>query len=287
MVEIRTSAKLNFGLEVISRRDDGYHNISSVLQSVNLFDDISLNFASRTAFSSNVPYLNNEFNLIMIALKIFEKHTKVPIALDIFLEKRIPVGMGLGGGSGNAAGVLYALNKMYSTGLSVVELKSIGASIGADVPYFFEGGTAVVKGMGDEVTSLPHLSLDNIWLVCPRIDYPNKTASFFQQITSKDFSNGSQIDFLCEQIKSNKQIIPDFPQNVFSKILTQKFPQIQDLKNQIETVLGTKMYVTGTGLGMFVITEESKALNELVDPEYHTLYRLKTTNTSIIMKDSE
>ena len=122
MLIVQTSAKINLGLEIISKRDDGYHNISSVLQSVNMFDEISLQFSDNLTFASNVESLNNESNLVMAAVRAFEDHTGILVSLNIVLDKNIPIGMGLGGGSGNAAGVLYALNEIYSTGLSNKEL---------------------------------------------------------------------------------------------------------------------------------------------------------------------
>ena len=286
MLIVQTSAKINLGLEIISKRDDGYHNISSVLQSVNMFDEISLQFSDNLTFSSNVESLNNESNLVMGAVRAFEDHTGIIVSLNIVLDKHIPIGMGLGGGSGNAAGVLYALNEIYSTGLSNKELHILSSSLGADVPFFLQGGTAVVGGIGDIITPLDNVSEDNLVLICPKICLSNKTKSFFDKICSEDITDGSGIQKLCTDLLELNTFPSRLPDNVFSRILNDQFPQLLELRKLIQDELGTIMNITGTGLGMFAVTEEWKALKHLVDSQYYDMYKMKTTDRAIEMRSN-
>lgn len=286
MLIVQTSAKINLGLEIISKRDDGYHNISSVLQSVNMFDEISLQFSDNLTFASNVESLNNESNLVMAAVRAFEEHTGILVSLNIVLDKHIPIGMGLGGGSGNAAGVLYALNEIYSTGLSNKELHILSSSLGADVPFFLQGGTAVVGGIGDIITPLDNVSEDNLVLICPKICLSNKTKSFFDKICSEHITDGSGIQKLCTDLLELNTFPSRLPDNVFSRILNDQFPQLLELRKLIQDELGTIMNITGTGLGMFAVTEEWKALKHLVDSQYYDMYKMKTTDRAIEMRSN-
>ena len=286
MLIVQTSAKINLGLEIISKRDDGYHNISSVLQSVNMFDEISLQFSDNLTFASNVESLNNESNLVMAAVRAFEDHTGILVSLNIVLDKHIPIGMGLGGGSGNAAGVLYALNEIYSTGLSNKELHILSSSLGADVPFFLQGGTAVVGGIGDIITPLDNVSEDNLVLICPKICLSNKTKSFFDKICSEHITDGSGIQKLCTDLLELNTFPSRLPDNVFSRILNDQFPQLLELRKLIQDELGTIMNITGTGLGMFAVTEEWKALKHLVDSQYYDMYKMKTTDRAIEMRSN-
>tara|TARA_B100000029_G_scaffold173533_1_gene170096 strand:+ start:6577 stop:7440 length:864 start_codon:yes stop_codon:yes gene_type:complete len=286
MLRIKTSAKVNLGLEIISKRDDEYHNICSVLQTVNLYDIILVEPASVTTLYTNDDSVNNEYNVVLSAVKIFEQETGISAPVNIRLMKKIPIGMGLGGGSGNAAGILMALNRIYSGGLTAIDLSRMASLIGADVPFFLRGGTAYVSGIGDNITSLPDLEIDTITLVCPKVSIPYKTKTMYQSVTERDFTDGSQIERLCSDIhKSSKTIVKKLPPNAFYQALTKKFPHIRDLMDTIKYQLGIDMYITGTGLGLFTITGDIGSLKRLVDPKYYNIYQLTTTSTGIEMRD--
>ena len=251
-----------------------------------MFDEISLQFSDNLTFASNVESLNNESNLVMAAVSAFEDQTGILVSLNIVLDKHIPIGMGLGGGSGNAAGVLYALNEIYSTGLSNKELHILSSSLGADVPFFLQGGTAVVGGIGDIITPLDNVSEDNLVLICPKISLSNKTKSFFDKICSEDITDGSGIQKLCTDLLELNTFPSRLPDNVFSRILNDQFPQLLELRKLIQDELGTIMNITGTGLGMFAVTEEWKALKHLVDSQYYDMYKMKTTDRAIEMRSN-
>jgi 4-diphosphocytidyl-2-C-methyl-D-erythritol kinase len=166
---VRSGAKVNLTLDVLARRADGYHELQSVVHAVDLWDTLHFDFESRAGFSltCNRPELAGEENLCWKALRAWltfaENYGFVAISrLHIHLEKRIPTGAGLGGGSGNAAATLLALNHHYRDFLSFEQLLKVGAKVGADVPFFLRGGCALMEGIGERLTPLP--ALDG-WLV--------------------------------------------------------------------------------------------------------------------------
>ena len=284
MFIVQTSAKINLGLEILSKREDGYHNICSVLQSVNLFDEITFDFAPTTTLITNIDSLNVESNLVLESVKTFQEYTKIPVSMSITLRKHIPIGMGLGGGSGNAAGTLFALNEIYSAGLSLIELMSLGKTLGADVPYFFHGGTAVVSGIGDVVTPLVNMLPGNFVLICPKLSIKEKTKSFFQEISQEDFTDGSIMKAYSEDIRQSYEIFNGVPNNAFSRVLLKRFPELMELRTNIQEKLGITVNFTGAGLGMFAITDECKPLKELINSQYYDTYILNTIDHSIKMR---
>lgn len=155
---LMANAKINLCLNVKNRRPDGYHNIQSVMQSITLYDIVELTLKSKPGI--NTEFLNADIgheNSAFCAAEMFYKKTDVQGGVDIKITKQIPICSGMGGGSSDAAAVLYGLNALYGCPLSKTWLLSIGASIGADVPFCLTGGTAAVTGLGEVVQPLPPL----------------------------------------------------------------------------------------------------------------------------------
>lgn len=145
-MQLLSPAKINLFLRVLGKRSDGYHEIASLFQAVDLFDELSFEQASVDTFSCSKPI---EGNLVLKAVDLFRKETGIQFPLRIHLEKHIPMEAGLGGGSSNAATTLYALNKLSGKPLSEAELASLGSKLGSDVPFFFSTGTAYCTGRGE------------------------------------------------------------------------------------------------------------------------------------------
>ncbi len=161
-------AKINAFFRVIEKRSDGYHSIASLFQAIDLFDRMSVERASEDQFISNVAYLNwDPSNLIYKALDRFRQKTGILDFVSIQLEKNIPIGAGLGGGSSNAATTLYLINEIFGKPLSISELKEIGGSIGADVPFFFSSGSAYCTGIGEITEDVKPLQPTSLYLVVP------------------------------------------------------------------------------------------------------------------------
>ena len=156
-MKIICRAKINLTLDVLDRRPDGYHNIDSVMQTVGLGDELFIERSEKISVDSSDENLCGEKNIAFAAAEEFFKHTKISGGADIFIKKNIPVSAGIGGGSSDAAGVITALNEIYSVGLSKKELCQIGLKVGADVPFCIAGGTKRVQGIGEIISDVPQL----------------------------------------------------------------------------------------------------------------------------------
>lgn len=161
-IKIECPAKINLTLKVTGKRDDGFHNIESVMQAINLFDYLTISAVPAEEFdiklsgtSSEIPY--DEKNLVHKAVKLFAQTTNLtPHYINIFIEKNIPVAAGLAGGSTDAAGTLYGLNKIFNEPLSRKELHDLCAKLGSDLNFCFEGGIQFTSGRGEILEARPH-----------------------------------------------------------------------------------------------------------------------------------
>ena len=153
-IKIKTPAKINLALDVTGKREDGYHTLETIFQTVSLYDIITVTMANNdkifiTSNTNRVP--RNEKNIAWKAVEAFCSYTGKKVGVHIHIEKRIPSQAGLGGGSSDGAAVLFALNRLTNAGLSRYELCKIGIKLGADVPFFFFGGTAYASGIGEKL----------------------------------------------------------------------------------------------------------------------------------------
>ena len=151
VLELRAHAKINLTLEVLGKRDDGFHDIVSIMQTIDLHDDVTLKRADDITLTCDDPDLAGEDNLALVAARKLKEVTGVDRGVDITLQKHIPVAAGLGGGSSDAASVLNGLNDLWELELELGALEEIATEIGSDVPYFLSGGTALVQGRGEHV----------------------------------------------------------------------------------------------------------------------------------------
>ncbi|HXI12668.1 MAG TPA: 4-(cytidine 5'-diphospho)-2-C-methyl-D-erythritol kinase [Thermoanaerobaculia bacterium] len=177
---VRSFAKINWMLRVLGRREDGYHDLETIFQSISLHDDLLIEESDAPAFSTDDRSLPlDDRNLAVRAAQVMVDEFRVN-PVTIRLTKRIPVGGGLGGGSSNAAAVLLAVNKLYSLDISSRRLRAIALSLGSDVPFFLEAGTAHASGRGEVLTALPFVGRIPLLLVIP--EAPVSTAAAFTQL---------------------------------------------------------------------------------------------------------
>ncbi len=170
--QLRSAAKVNLTLDILHRRPDGYHELASVVHTVGIWDEISIEIekAGEISFSCNRADLSGDDNLCVRAVQGWNLATNASLGANIHLEKRIPTGAGLGGGSGNAAAILLALNRASQNPLSEADLSAIGATLGADVPLFLRGGAVLMEGIGEKLTPLSVLS-GHLLVVKPEISF--------------------------------------------------------------------------------------------------------------------
>ena len=257
-LKIKTGAKINIGLKILNQRKDGYHNISTVFQELNFCDELRISKADEECrFSSNADWLkNDDSNLCVQTWMRMKEHFPIIKGVDITLEKRIPSGAGLGGGSSNASGVIKGLNSIYKLNLTEAQMKSIASSLGADISFFIHGGTQKGEGIGDRLYILPHpvkgaillvipdVNIDTSWaygLIKNKLEYVGKSpnfASFFQE------------NFFPEEIFKND----------FEKIVFPAYPEIGEIKTALIDLGAVYTSLSGSGSTVYgIFNDESVA----------------------------
>lgn len=196
-LQIRSAAKVNLTLDVLARRADGYHQLASIVHTVGIWDEIEVEICDggEIAFSCNREELAGEENLCVRAVRQWNHATGENRGARIQLQKRIPTGAGLGGGSGNAAAILLALNRASKNPLSSENLRAIGAKLGADVPLFLQGGAVLMEGIGEKLTPLAPLSG---WLLIVKPQLSLSTPAVYRAWDEGDFKSRNDTPQLLE-----------------------------------------------------------------------------------------
>lgn len=194
-IAIESHGKVNLTLDVLKRRDDGFHEIRSVMQSITLADHLVIaKCDSGINLSTNYQFVAQEENLAWKAAFLFLEVLELDQGVIIKLTKKLPIAAGLGGGSGNAAAVLWGLNELFQTQLSLGELQKIGKRLGADVPFCLEGGTILAEGIGEKLTRLPAVNHYSLVLIKPSESV--STAAVYQGMEPQMFSDRYSDSFI-------------------------------------------------------------------------------------------
>ncbi len=258
MIVERAYAKLNLTLEVIRKRDDGYHDLASVIQTVDLHDTLEFGESDGIEFECSDVSLGGDNNLVVRAAEVLRENAGVQSGARISLRKRIPVAAGLGGGSADAAATLRGLNRLWELGLSENELVEIAAKIGSDVPFLVGGGTALVSGRGETLEQLP--APEHGWFVIVTPDggndgdrEMNKTARMFGMLVPAMHTTGSLTRKLAARMLDGHDCHPAFMFNVFQQLAPQAFPGWQDAYAGFERLGASDIVLSGAGPSMFAI----------------------------------
>lgn len=259
----KAPAKLNFTLEVTNKRADDYHDIFSIMQTVDLYDYITVKPSKNFEISSNCNQLNTQENIITKAFLEIKSLTGISENISVYLDKNIPISSGLGGGSSDAAALLRAINKLWELELSLSELISIGINIGSDVPFLITGGCAIVSGKGEVIQDLPTPNIGNIIIFSPldlQINNVDKTKNMFKNITDKHYSDGTKTKTLSEHIKQ-KKFNYDLLFNVFDRINVFNSDSDKKLRSYINELGFKNIYLSGSGPSLYVFTENKNEEN--------------------------
>ena len=261
-MRVQAYAKINLTLEVLGRRSDGFHEVKSILQTIDLSDRLDVEPASRLRVDCDDPYLNGDANLIWQAAVGLAERAGIEPRAHIFMRKRIPVGMGLGGGSSDAATALLALNQLWGVGLSVDEMYSIAAKIGSDVPFFLRGGTALAEGRGERVSPLPALAQMPVLLVCPDETFGDKTRKLYSQITRAHYSDGGVTRRLVQTMMGG-QLETSMLYNVFENVAFQVFPGLGNLCQRVANLVASPPHLCGAGPALFCLPSSEEEYQEV------------------------
>lgn len=255
-------AKINLTLDVLGKREDGYHDIKSVMQTISLRDDIEIDVGTNEPWrllcdKEHIP--TDETNLAWKAAKLYlDTIGQDPNGLEIRITKRIPSQAGLGGGSADAAAVLRALNRHYNAPLSLPALAELGAQIGSDVPFCVLCGTAVAEGRGDRLRKLPDMP-QCIFVVC-KPEFSVSTPELYQVIDSKTIATRPNHQAMESAILAGDLVqVVNNVCNVFDPIVTAEHLELNYIKSVMNSYDGVGMQMTGSGSAVYCIVSEFEA----------------------------
>ena len=261
-MQLKALAKINLGLDVLRRREDGYHDVRMIMQTVRIFDRLQLVKQERPGIRvrTNLYYLPvNENNLVYRAAKLLFDEFQIPGGISIDLKKYIPVAAGMAGGSSDAAAVLFGVNRMYGLGLSLEELMKRGVKLGADVPYCLMRGTALAEGIGEVLTPLPPMPPCNILVAKPGISVSTKFV--YENLHANDLraEQHPNIDGILEALRS--QDLRDMADrmrdaNVLETVTVPTYPVIRKIKETMEEQGAAVALMSGSGPTVFGIYED-------------------------------
>ncbi len=248
---LEAHAKVNLTLEVLGRREDRYHEIASIVQTVSLHDTLTLEPAADVTLECDRPELVSSDNLTLKAAHLLKDTANYAQGAHITLRKQIPVAAGLGGGSTDAAATLKGLNRLWGTGLSTDDLVPLAAQLGSDVPFFLYGGTALVQGRGERVRPLPAAELKWIVVLSPPIELPNKTGSLYAGLSPAHYTRGDLTRKLAARISGGNDVPPQFLFNVFDEVALQAFPALEAYRDAFYSLGAREIHLAGSGPSLF------------------------------------
>ena len=262
-LSLKAYGKINLGLDVLRRRDDGYHEVRMIMQTVGIYDRIDLIYKETPGITveTNLYYLpDNENNLVYKAAKLLMDEFHVQKGVHIRLRKYIPVAAGMAGGSSDAAAVLFGVNKMFSLGLTTEQLMDRGVKIGADVPYCVMRGTALSEGIGEILTPLPVPSQCQVLIAKPGISVSTKFV--YENLHANELrpEQHPDIDGMMEAIKQKDLYgIADRFGNVLENVTIPAYPVIQEIKDLMLEQGAIGALMSGSGPTVFGLFTNPKA----------------------------
>jgi len=264
MLTVLASAKINLTLEVLAKRPDGFHEISSVIQTINLCDSLRFQLSQNVTFESNLSEWLPGESLVSKAVRLLQETTGCSKGAVIEVSKGIPLMAGLGGDSSDAAATLRGLNKLWELDLSQKKLVELAAQLGSDVAFFLYGSTALVKGRGELVTPLPPLPHMWVILVVPSIPrMPGKTKRLYNSLTASHYTDGQITKKLVEGLKTGREFIPSLLFNTFENVAFTQFSELGVYREHVVKVGITDVHLAGSGPALFTLVKDKAQAEDL------------------------
>lgn len=257
-ISLKALAKINLGLDVVRRREDGYHEVRMIMQTIHLYDrlDIKRTKESGIQIQTNLSFLPvNENNLIYKAAKLLMDEFSITDGVSVKLDKRIPVAAGMAGGSTDAAAMLFGMNRLFSLGLTKRQLMERGVQIGADVPYCIMRGTALAEGIGEELSQLPPMVKCLVLIAKPSISVSTKFV--YQNLKLDDTTVHPDIDLLIDDIRAkNLYDIAAHMGNVLETVTIPNYPVIDEIKKHMLSHGAVGAMMSGSGPTVFGLFDD-------------------------------
>lgn len=268
---IKAYAKINLGLDVVRRLENGYHEVKMVMQTVGIYDVLDFkriqNGIVITTDSGELP--TNEDNLIYKAAKLMMEQYHINEGVEIHLEKHIPIAAGMAGGSTDAAATLKGMNRLFDLGCTLKDLMELGVKIGADVPYCVMGGTALAEGIGEKLT--PLAPAPDCYVLVAKPDINVSTKYVYEHLDAQEIVKHPDIDGMVEAIaEESLQGILDRMENVLETVTVSAYPVIQTIKDRMKELGAINSLMSGSGptvFGIFVEKDMARRAYEKLEEE--------------------
>ena len=261
-MRLRAFAKINLGLDILRKREDGYHEVRMIMQTIQMYDVLEMKKVKKPgiSLSVNYPYIpSDERNLVYKAAKLLMDEFQVKEGVDIRLEKFIPVAAGMAGGSSDAAAAMVGINHLFKLGLSEKDLMDRAVNIGADVPYCIMRGTALAEGIGEKLTRIAQVPDCYVLIGKPGIGVSTKTA--YESLQLDKIQSHPDIDGMIRDIENgNLLAMTDKMGNVFESGIIGKYPVIGEIKDLMEANGALKAMMSGSGPTVFVIFDDREKM---------------------------
>jgi 4-diphosphocytidyl-2-C-methyl-D-erythritol kinase len=264
MLTLLAPAKLNLTLEVLAKRQDGFHEIRSVIQTINLCDSLYFQSGQDIEFKSDLPDWIAEESLVSRAAGLLQEISGCSKGAKIEVSKRIPLLSGLGGDSSDAAAVLRGLNQLWGLGLSSGELLKLAWQLGSDVAFFLYGGTALVEGRGEIVTPLQ--PLPQMWVVLampPTPRLPGKTKQLYDSLGTNHYTDGQITRRLVEELKAGRELTPSLLFNTFENVAFTRFSGLDVARGHMVGIGARDVHLAGSGPTLFTLLKDKAQAEEL------------------------
>ncbi len=273
-MKFRAHAKINFGLRILGKRPDGYHDLETVYHEIDLFDEIELEAQDQLTMSADsilVPV--DESNLCLRAAQLLQADQKVKQGASIHLKKNIPIGAGLGGGSSDAAMVLLGLAQLWNLKLTDKKLQQLAIQVGSDVPFFLKGGSAYATGRGEVLNYFP-LNIP-YWIVLVTPPVHVSTAWAYNSIKPLNGKATGLQDVIVKKIQKPEELV-DSVKNDFESLVFQTYPEIHKTKERLLEMGAVFALMSGSGSSVFGLFKETREA-EQVAAEFPKTYTVAIT----------
>ena len=286
-IQLKSRAKINLSIDVLGRREDGYHLVEMIMQTIDLYDiikikELDINTIAIRSNSANIPL--DENNIVYKAINSLKKEFNINKGVEVFIEKNIPIAAGMAGGSSNAAAVLVGLNKMWDLNLSEQELQKIGFKLGADVPFCISGKTALAQGVGEELTYIKGLTKDVSILVCK----PNifvSTQKVYQGLDLNNMGKRPNNKYLIKCLnKGDIKSLATNMANVLESVTSKEYKEIEEIEHIMRNnnALGAMMSGSGpTVFGLYSNTADALKAKEELLKQYDQVYVVNSSEEGV------
>lgn len=281
---MRAPAKINWTLDILGRRKDGYHDIATIMQSVAIYDEIEIAKVSKPGIdvkvsTSDIP--GGRANIGYRAAELMLETFKIHGGIEIYIHKHIPAAAGMGGGSSDGAAIMLGIRDIYDIGVSVEELTKLGSGIGADVPFCMVGGTALAEGIGDRLTKLP--AVEQMWLVIVKPDIHISTAEIYGLVDIQDIARRPQNEKFIHALHEGDMVsAAKYGGNALEEVTARLYPAIYTIKEELISAGAVYSLMSGSGssvFGVFENREKAALAYNLLKVRYGQVFLTHTIDT--------